>query len=197
MSSDPRTLRVYDAEAARYARLTAAEAKNPHLRAFIARLRPGAHVLDLGCGPGVAAALMRDAGLEVDAVDASPGMAEEAARAYGLQVRIATFDEIAGQAIYDGIWAAFSLLHAPRASLPRHLAALHRAARPGAPFVIAMKEGDGEARDSLGRLYTYWREPALRAALEAAGFVHEATARGTATGLDGTAAPYMVLTAHA
>lgn len=192
MAVDARTLAVYDTQAADYARMISAAAA-PGLDRFIAAMPPGGHVLDLGAGPGNAARAMQDAGLRVDATDASAAMVE-AARAQGVSARQATFEEIAAQGApdtYDGIWANFSLLHAPRAAFPGHLAALNRAMRPGGLLHIGMKLGEGERRDALGRFYTYYDEEALVQHLTTAGFTPVARFHGKGRGLDGTVAPWI------
>lgn len=193
MSGDPETLRVYAAQARDYARLTARAGDDPALAAFIARLPRGASVLDLGCGPGHAAAHMAASGLRVEAVDASPEMAALAARHAGVTARVADFDAIAGHDVFDGIWASFSLLHAPRAALPGHLQALRRALRPGGVFHIGMKTGTGARRDRLGRLYTYYSETELDALLRAAGFTPATHRRGRDLGLDGRMADWVTV----
>lgn len=154
MSSDPETVAVYDAKAGEYAENFAAAKAGAHLNRFMKALRPEGAVLDLGCGPGGSAVFMRDAGFHVTCTDASAAMVE-AARARGLEALQMTFDDISGIGVYDGIWANFSLLHAPRADFPRHFMTLSRALRPGGVFHIGMKAGTGEARDALGRRYTY------------------------------------------
>ena len=187
MNHDPQTIRVYDDRANDYANMTDDKtAKDPQLRAFIADCPPGGHVLDLGCGPGVAAAAMARAGLRVDAVDASGEMVALAGAHAGVSARLATFDQISGRDVYDGIWASFSLLHAPRADFPRHLGALHAALKPGGAFYIGMKLGTGEARDSIGRKYTYYSADALQAHLTQAGFTVTDQRLGSGTGLDGS-----------
>ena len=107
-----------------------------------------------------------------------------------------TFDDIDAEAAYDGVWANFSLLHAPRADLPRHLAALHRALRPDGLLHIGMKIGTGEGRDRLGRLYTYVTVDELRALVEEAGFDVLTTDEGDERGLAGTVDPYVTLCAR-
>lgn len=197
MSSDPETLAVYDSKAADYARLVGSDQPDPTLTAFLADLPDGGAVLDLGCGPGHAAAAMRDAGFEVHAWDASTGMIEAARALHGLQVRQATFDDIEGQDLYDGIWANFCLLHADRADLPRYLSALARALRPGGQFHIGMKTGEGTSRDTLGRAYTYVTVPELTALLTAAGLTVTALREGAEPGLSGTVDPFVIMRAHA
>ncbi|MGD9863028.1 MAG: class I SAM-dependent methyltransferase [Pseudodonghicola sp.] len=187
--SDPQTIAVYDRRAADYAARNAVYIRrDPQLAAFIAACPAGGRVLDLGCGPGTAAARMAEAGLRPDATDASAEMVALAAQAPGVTAWQATFDDIAGVARYDGIWAGFSLLHAPRADFPRHLAALRQALKPGGTFGIGMKLGEGEARDSIGRHYTYYTHEALMNHLRTAGFNPASERRESGKGLDGSMA---------
>ncbi|SMX40547.1 class I SAM-dependent DNA methyltransferase [Maliponia aquimaris] len=195
--TDPDTIRLYDTRAEDYARLTGSDAPDATLAAFIAALPPQAKVLDLGCGPGLSAAHMAAAGLRVEAWDASEAMATLAATRPGVTARQASFDDLDAQAAYDGIWANFSLLHAPRADMPRHLSAIARALTPGGLLHIAVKEGEGERRDALGRLYTYYSEAALTTLLQDAGLTPGPFRRGQDMGLDGVVAPWISVTAHA
>lgn len=199
--TDARTLAVYAQAAARYAQ-GARRAKDidqsADLARFIAALPdPGGPVLDLGCGPGHWAAALRGAGLTVEASDASPEMAALAQRDHGIAVRVETFEALDGPACYRGIWANFSLLHAPRARLSGLLARAHRALRPGGAFHLAMKLGDGEGRDDLDRFFAYWGEDELAALLIAAGFapIHRRT--GAGSGLAGAPSTYVVILSHA
>ena len=196
--SDADTIRVYDARAADYADMTDDHnTADPKLAAFIAACPPGGHVLDLGCGPGASAAVMAQHGLVVDALDASAQMVALAGAHPGVTARQATFDQIKGRGMYDGIWASFSLLHAPRADFPRHLAACHQALKPGGVFVIGMKLGTGAARDKIGRHYTYYSADALDQHLAEAGFVVVDREFGTGSGLDGSLSDYVSVSAHA
>ena len=193
---DPETLALYDSEAADFARRMHSERPYPRLDTFIASLPEGGDVLDLGCGSGIWAAYMAARGLRVDAVDASSGMAEIARARYGIKVRIASFDQICGVALYDGVWAHYSLLHARRADLPGHLAALARALRPGGRLHLTMKLGTGEARDGKQRFYSYYSEEELTALLAAAHFLIEGRERGTGTGFAGETHDFIALLAR-
>lgn len=197
MSADKETVGVYRARADEYAALTGDLTGDKHLAVFTAAMPPGARVLDIGCGPGRAAGQMAAVGLRVDAIDATPEMVAMAAAQPGVTAWQATFDQIAGEALYDGIWANFSLLHAPRTAFPAHLAAIRHALRPGGLFHIGMKTGEGEGRDALGRFYTYYTENELRALLAAAGFAPTDIWTGASRGLDGTTAPWIVISATA
>jgi len=194
---DHDTIRVYDDRAADYAKLTDDDnSTDPKLLAFIDACRSDGRVLDLGCGPGSSAAVMARAGLQVEATDASAEMVAMAARHPGVTARQALFDDITGTDIYDGIWASFCLLHAPRADFPDHLAALHDALKPGGVFYIGMKLGEGQERDSIGRFYTYYSSEELDTYLVAAGFADLSHSYGTGKGLSGEMADYVVITAH-
>jgi SAM-dependent methyltransferase len=195
--TDKETLRVYDAKAADYAKLIGSDTKeNPYLERFIARLPTGGRVLDLGCGPGLAATRMANAGLQVDAMDGSAEMVAMAAQHDGVTAWQATFDQITGTDIYDGIWANFCLLHASKEAMPHHLAAMVTALKPGGAFHIGMKLGSGSQRDAIGRLYSYYSEPELIALLGAAGLTAGETDHGRTVGLDGTEADWIVVAAH-
>ena len=195
--ADKETLRVYDAKAADYAKLIDSDTKeNPYLERFIARLPTGGRVLDLGCGPGLAATRMANAGLQVDAMDGSAEMVAMAAQHDGVTAWQATFDQITGTDIYDGIWANFCLLHASKEAMPHHLAAMVTALKPGGAFHIGMKLGSGTQRDAIGRLYSYYSEPELITLLGAAGLTAGETDHGQTVGLDGTEADWIVVAAH-
>lgn len=196
--SDQETLNVYAEQAGEYAKLTDDDnSLDPSLHAFIAALPKGAHVLDLGCGPGASAAQMANAGLSVDAFDPVPEMVHLAKQHRGVNAQEATFDDVRGTAIYDGIWANFSLLHAPRSDMPTHLARIAQALKKDGIFHIAVKTGTGSHRDALGRLYTYYSEDELNSMLADAGLTVTARREGHGKGLAGDVSSWIALTARA
>lgn len=190
------TLAAYDRKAEDYKRMVA-DWNDPCLAEFIAAIPPGGAVLDLGCGPGHTAAVMAAAGLAVTATDGSAEMIRLAEQHPGVTARLETFDEISEQAAYDGIWASFSLLHAPRAAFPKYLRALHVAARPGARLHLAMKLGQGEATDNLGRFYSYYTQDELNRYLQQAGFTVASAVTGSDKGLSGNIEDWIAIAAHA
>jgi SAM-dependent methyltransferase len=118
-------------------------------------------------------------------------MVQMAAQHVGVTAWQATFDDIDASDTYDGIWANFSLLHAPRSDMPRHLAALHKALKPGGVFFIGLKLGAGEARDKIGRLYTYYSQEELDKLLQDAGFTIRNHRFGSGEGLDGSVSDWI------
>ncbi|WP_095587351.1 class I SAM-dependent DNA methyltransferase [Actibacterium ureilyticum] len=198
--TDSETIAVYtrsaDAYAKGFAEITDVD-QAADLSAFLGPIPDGGLVLDLGCGPGQWAAAIRDQGYVVEATDATTAMAELAAQRFGIDVRVEPFDALSAVARYDGVWANFSLLHAPRAAFPGHLARVHRALKPGGMFHIGMKLGTDEGRDHLGRFYAYYEEDELKTLLSQAGFTTTRTRRGHGKGLAGTDDTFAILTAHA
>jgi len=193
---DDETISAYNNQVEAYADLTRSTSTDPLLVAFMTHVVPGGHILDLGCGPANAAAEMREHNFEVDAVDASPEMVRLANKTHDIGARLATFDDIDGYDTYDGIWANFSLLHAPVEDFPRHLNALYRALKPGGHFHIGMKLGTGSARDKLGRHYSYYSQSELSDLLNTAGFVVVTASTGEDLGLAGDIEAWIALRAH-
>ena len=124
-------------------------------------------------------------------------MIEMADRHPAVTAKLATFEDVDGNAIYDGVWANFSLLHAPRAEMPDHLSKISRALKPGGRFHIAVKTGSGSHRDSIGRLYTYYTEEELTKLVENAGLSVFDRAEGVSAGLSGEDAHWICLAARA
>lgn len=192
--TDPETIRVYDTRAAEYAARFQG-APDPAQDAFASALPARARVLDLGCGPGHMAARLADAGHEVLATDASAEMVRLAGRHPGVTAQQATFDDLGAlpSASLDGVWANFSLLHAPRDRFDAHLADIATALRPGGLFHIGMKTGKDSARDALGRSYTYYSAVDLTARLDAQGFEILEQSQGAEAGLAGAVEPWITL----
>lgn len=184
--SDEETLGVYAEQTEKYVAMVEKEAaRDPVIGAFIAACPPGGAVLDLGCGPGHYAQIVAAAGLIPTAWDAVPEMVEHANARAGVTAHVARFDDLTTTDAYDGIWAYFSLLHAPRDAFPRHITAIARALKPGGVFVLALKRGTGGGRDKLGRHYEYYEQPELDAHLTAAGLTPTQHWTGVAPGLAG------------
>ena len=150
-------------------------------------------MLDLGCGPGMASARMRESGLRADPIDASIEMVNLANNIYDLNARKVEFSKIHGEEIYDGVWANFSLLHATKIEFKLHLHAIYKVLKPMGYFAIGMKLGEGERRDEIGRFYAYYSEIDLNQLLTNAGFNLCETYYGEEIGLVGVVEPWIML----
>ncbi|MGI9388845.1 MAG: class I SAM-dependent DNA methyltransferase [Boseongicola sp.] len=194
--ADRETLDVYGDRAADYADMVTQMAPDRHLQAFIDAVPKGGKVMDLGCGHGRSTALMIEAGLQAEALDASPEFAEIALKKFGVKVAIAEFEALDTEAAYDGVFANFSLLHSPKAEMPGHLARIARSLQPDGVFHLGLKTGEGEYRDSLGRFYAYYSDAEISGLMQNNGFTVLSRDFGAEKGLDGTVAPWIVLLAR-
>ena len=193
-SFDPATLAFYAAEAPDYA------ASSPggigrHLEGFLGRLAPGASIVELGCGSGRDTEHMESRGFKVEATDEVPEMAAQAEARLGRSVRVMRFDALDEIAQYDGVVAAYSLLHVPRAGLTGVLARIWRALKPGGWHVATYKTASSEGRDRLGRYYNYLSEAELQAFYTAAGtWCEVAIETGEGRGYEGGVSRFAMIT---
>ena len=165
---DDATLQFYRQNAEAYAQREITS-RHARLAKFLALLRPGAAILELGCGAGGDSAEMIARGYDVTPTDGSPEMAEVASRRLGRPVRTLLFGDIDAVEVFDGVWANACLLHVPRDQLANVLALIHRALKPGGAFYASYKAGSSDGRDTLNRYYNYPTEDWLRATYAQAG----------------------------
>lgn len=138
---------------------------SPLLKATIARLDPGAAVLDLGCGTGHDALLFTRRGFRVTGIDATPEFID-AARARCPRGKFVLADMTSFRAqpgSFDVVWANASLIHLPKAELPVILRRIRKWLKPNGVFAATFHNGKGEGiRDRTwipGRFFaSYLRE---------------------------------------
>ena len=135
--SDVRTVNAYTSRVTDYLDIPLAPEQLAARQAFADAVGSGGYVLDLGAGPGSDSLHLMQRGLKVRALDATPAFVEHA-KGKGVDAHLGTFDDVTETADYDGVYASFSLLHAPRADFPRHLRAIHRALKPDGHFFLGM-----------------------------------------------------------
>jgi ubiquinone/menaquinone biosynthesis C-methylase UbiE len=146
----------------------------------VERLKPGARVLDVGCGSGVPTARQFvDAGFRVTGIDISRGMLASAVEnvpegVFGYR-DVLQLEPTAEP--YDAVVAFFSLLMLTRADLPEALRRIRAVLVPGGLFALSMVEADMDdvVFNLLGadlRVSGLQRDE-LRAVVEAAGFTVE------------------------
>ena len=129
-----RTLGHYEANAADFWAGTRDHDVSQNRAALLDALggAPPLRILDLGCGPGRDLAVFRDLGHAPVGLDGCAAFVAMAQAHAGCEVLHRSFFELdLGERRFDGVFANASLFHAPRAVLPRVLAALHAALVPG------------------------------------------------------------------
>jgi len=105
--------------------------------------RNGLVVLDLGCGTGLTGAAFADRAGRLDGIDLSPAMIEKArARAIYAQLKLADIEDDLGEAVYDLVLAADTLVYlGDLAPVMRRAAA---ALKAGGFFLFTVEAGEGE-----------------------------------------------------
>ena len=197
MTSDIKTLQVYETQSFKYLENVTKEHPSKTLKYFAANLPKKSNVLDYGCGPGLSAEYLANLGHNVVAFDASQNMLELVPEHARIKSYQATFDTFSENEIFDGVWASFSLLHAKRRDFPRLLAAIKRALKPDGLFSIGLKLGTGEKRDALGRRYTFVSQNELDQLLKSSRFNVFDYILGKDIGLDGVMSEWVFAYAKA
>ena len=123
---------------------------------FLSYVKHQGRILDAGCGSGRDALAFMKAGYKVAAFDASPELCKRASELLGITVECNRFEDLTGEAQYDGIWACASLLHVKKADMPDVLLRLKKLLRPE-----GMKDG---------RFFNDMTETACSSLFEEAGF---------------------------
>ena len=197
--NDSQTLAFYRKEAPFYV-LSGRQGPHRELDAFLDRLAPKAHILELGCGCGRDAAHMADREFRIDATDGCAAMVRKARERTGLPVRTMRFDELEAADAYDAVWAHASLLHVPRADLGELLERIWHALHPGglhfANFKAGAQDHDAEGRDRFGRFYNYPTHDWLLKAYRNAGWDIVESRTSPGSGYDGEAAEWIAVVAR-
>ncbi|WP_367127287.1 class I SAM-dependent methyltransferase [Saccharothrix sp. HUAS TT1] len=146
--TDTRT--SYDAVAESYADFgREALARKPVLRGVLALFAEAARavggpVADVGCGPGLVTAHLRDFGLDAFGIDLSPRMVGIARRDHpGLRFEVGSMTDLdLPDGSVGGVLAFYSVIHVPDEEVPGALAHFHRVLRPGGVAMLGFHVGD-------------------------------------------------------
>ena len=149
---DKVTISFYDSDPEGYAESTFHRDVSSSRKVFASGLRPGARILDLGCGSGRDTIAFRGEGFQVVPVDGSEGMCRAAETAIGEQVRLLSFEDLDYEDEFDGVWACASLLHLGYTELRDVLVLIRRALRDDGIHRrgCRVRGGEGVGRPGLG-----------------------------------------------
>src|ERR1700733_9528472 len=139
------TLKTYEQSIDAYIRDSARTPGHEDFLARVLELLPrGAHMLELGTGPGRDALFFEAGGVNVRRTDGAIGFVKRL-RAEGMQADVLeiTTEDLGGP--YDAVFANAVLVHLTGAQLDRVLVKALGAVRPGGLLAFTVKEGDGEA----------------------------------------------------
>jgi SAM-dependent methyltransferase len=138
-------------------------------------------VLDVGCGPGIHLALLRDKGFKCVGIDSSKAMLQIArgnlskprsARASDYKlIRGDLFDLSAvGEMRFDAIWSSAVMVHVPRRYAVQFVSSLYKLLRPGGIVYLSAQSGGDAVMRSERRFFIYYTEGEIEAIARAAGF---------------------------
>lgn len=173
-----RTIATYDAVAAQYLeRWRDRSLVQEHIERFSAMLTAydmaDRMVLDIGCGPGFDAALLRYNGLSVAGLDLSPGMLAVGNQEYPGPFIQADMRRLPVASSIGGLWVSASLLHVRRTDVPMALAGFADVLLPGGLLYISLKMGQGAGWSNnlyhRPRHFTYWQPEEIDPFFVAAG----------------------------
>jgi SAM-dependent methyltransferase len=101
-------------------------------------------VLDAGCGTGRVTAHLANLGVEVEGVDLSPGMIEQARTSYPhLRFRTGDLTDLDHpDHAYGAVLSWYSIVHTPPDELPAIWTELRRVLQPGGTLLVGFKVGD-------------------------------------------------------
>jgi SAM-dependent methyltransferase len=123
---------------------------------FLSYLKPGARILDAGCGVGRDTKVFLQKGYEVEAFDSSVQMVRLSSEYTGQMTRLLRFEDMDYGDEFDGIWACASLLHVSREDLPDVFRRLERALKKGGVLYASFKVGEDYSEN--GRDFYCYKE---------------------------------------
>ncbi|MDO3705254.1 class I SAM-dependent methyltransferase [Micromonospora sp. C28SCA-DRY-2] len=161
MSETTETRHSYDRVADRYATEIGDELTGKPLdRALLAALAEfgaGGPVLDVGCGPGQAAAELAGRGARPVGLDLSPAMCALATRATGLPCCVADMTALpVRSAAVAAIVCLYAVIHLDAPGRAAAYAEFARVLRPGGSALIAFHTRDAETPSGQARTHTDW-----------------------------------------
>jgi SAM-dependent methyltransferase len=109
-------------------------------------------VADVGCGPGHVTAYLAELGLDAFGIDLSPGMVQQARRAYPeLRFATGTMTHLElDDAELAGIVAWYSIIHLPPAELPTVFAEFYRTLAVNGHLILGFHVGEESRRKVEG-----------------------------------------------
>lgn len=133
---------------------------------FLSYLPAKAHILDIGCGPGRDTKYFLGHGYQVTALDAAEELVKLAREYTGHPILHMTFEDMAFQKQFDGIWSMASLLHLSHEELLTVFEKnLIPALKPQGILYTCFLEGRGD-RITRGRYFTDYTEESLQSFFE-------------------------------
>ena len=133
------------------------------LTPFAEKLKPGATILDVGCGSGRDLLWFRQRGFEVVGFERSPGLANLARENVGCEVIEGDFETYDFSRLsVDAIMLVGALVHLPHNKVSQVLNSITKALKGNGKILLTLKKGTGRSSDPHGRVFYLWNDGELR-----------------------------------
>lgn len=159
------TLNYYNKNAIKFTEETLSVQFEERQDMFLKYLKPGAYILDLGCGSGRDSKAFIQKGYKVVAMDGSSELCKIASKNIGQKVICGRFQDLNKMDVFDGVWACASILHIPSVDLHNVIYNIFKALKSGGYFYTSFKYGNFEGERN-GRYFTDLTEESLKSLLK-------------------------------
>jgi len=133
------------------------------LQPLVKRIRPGASILDVGCGSGRDILWMKNKGFKVIGFERSPGLAELARNNTGCKVIDGDFETYDFSTFrVDAVILVGAFVHIPHDRFPEIFKRITSTLSNNGYVLITLKEGSGTRTDSDGRTFYLWQDETAR-----------------------------------
>jgi len=127
------------------------------------KLKPGATILDIGCGSGRDLLWFKNRGFNVIGFERSHGLASLARKNADCEVIESDFETYDFSRLsVDAIMLIGALVHLPHTKVSDVLKSIIRALKDDGNILLSLKKGAGNALDSQGRAFYLWNDGELR-----------------------------------
>ena len=133
-----KTLEYYNQHAEEFVLDTAAVEFEEKQNMLLKYVKPGAHILDLGCGSGRDSKAFIQKGYKVTAMDGSSELCKIASNYIGQKVICQNFTDLHERNAFDAVWACASILHIPSVDLPNIISNIANALKIGGTFMLLL-----------------------------------------------------------
>lgn len=120
---------------------------------FTSYLKPGARILDVGCGPGRDVKAFNEMGFDCIGMEPSEELRRFAETYTGKKILSTIAQNISFHNEFDGIWACASLLHAERDELSLVFEKMHTALKSKGVIYVSFKLGNFSGVRTDGRYF--------------------------------------------